>query len=64
MEEIRIALNGDENSVQKTLSIFLLALSVFQLVYGFLIDIFGRKNILLAGTVIYSISAFLCTFSN
>lgn len=53
----------DIESVQLSLSMFFLGLSAGQLVYGPLIDYFGRKPPLLAGTAIFILSSLLITIA-
>lgn len=48
---------------QLTISLFLLGLSVSQLVYGPLSESFGRKNIILLGVVIFIVASIGCLFS-
>ncbi|WP_159104285.1 MFS transporter [Sneathiella glossodoripedis] len=43
--------------VQWTLSIFVIGIAVFQLVIGPISDRFGRKNVLIAGLFIFSVSS-------
>ena len=50
----------DVSHVQLTLSVFLVGLALAQLIYGPLSDRFGRRPILLGGTMIYVVSVFLC----
>jgi len=50
--------------VQLTLSAFVLALAVSQLVFGSLADRFGRKPILLTGLGIYTIAALGCSVAS
>jgi MFS transporter, DHA1 family, multidrug resistance protein len=51
---------ADIAQVQLTLSIFLLGLAGGQLVYGPLSDRFGRRPVLLAGLVIYTLASLAC----
>ncbi len=50
--------------VQLTVTLFLIAAGLSQLVYGPLSDQYGRKPILIYGLAIYFLGASLCTFSN
>lgn len=50
--------------VNMTISMFYLFLSIGILLFGCLSDKYGRKNLLLAGVVIYSLSNFICVFAN
>ena len=47
-------------AAQRTLSIYLLGLALFQLIYGPLTDRFGRKPILYVGTVIFVLASIMC----
>lgn len=47
----------DEGRIQLSLSIFFLGLSVGQLIYGPLVDRFGRKPPLIAGLVIFTLAS-------
>ncbi|MBP9742417.1 MAG: multidrug effflux MFS transporter [Burkholderiales bacterium] len=49
--------------VQNTISIYLLGLAIFQIIYGPLSDHFGRKPILVWGTIIYILASIGCTVS-
>lgn len=49
------------DSVQLTLSVFLLGFAVSQLFYGALSDRFGRKPVLLGSLVLYTIASFGCS---
>ncbi len=48
---------------QLTISLFLLAYGLFQLVWGPLSDRFGRKPILIAGLTLYILAALVCVFA-
>ena len=50
--------------VNMTISIFYLFLSIGILLFGCLSDKYGRKNLLLAGVIVYSLSNFICVFAN
>jgi drug resistance transporter, Bcr/CflA subfamily len=50
----------DASSVQLTLSIFFIGLSVGQAIYGPLSDRIGRRAPLIFGCVLYTIASFLC----
>jgi len=56
--------NVGASSVELSLSAFFIGLSLGQLLYGPLADIYGRKKPLLVGTVIYSLASFGATFSS
>ncbi len=55
---------ADNNSMQLTLSIFILGMGVGTLVWGPLSDRLGRKPILIFGLTIYAISASLAVIAN
>ena len=63
LDEIRAAfdLAPDDNSVTQVVSVYLLGMSVGQLVYGPLADRFGRSPVLLAGLGIYAVGALAST---
>lgn len=50
--------------VNMTISMFYLFLSIGILLFGCLSDKYGRKNLLLAGVIVYSLSNFICVFLN
>ncbi len=64
LPEIGRILNQDSHAMQLTLGIYLLGLSVGQLLFGPLIDRFGRKNLLIFGMFVYLIASLLCAFSH
>lgn len=47
--------------IKKTLSFFLLGLSFSQLIYGPLTDKFGRKKVLIFGTILYTLASVMCS---
>jgi len=53
-------LSADEPSVQLTLSGFLVAFALCQLVHGPLSDRFGRRPVLLGGLLVYLLASVLC----
>lgn len=53
----------DEAQVQLTLSVFLVGLAAGQLVYGPLSDRFGRRPVLLAGTILYVAASIVCALA-
>lgn len=57
---IREALGSDEPSVQLTLSGFLAAFALCQLVHGPLSDRYGRRPVLLGGLALYLAASVLC----
>lgn len=56
-------LNTDISSVSLTLTSYFIGISVGQLVYGPIVDRYGRKKPLLVGLVIYLLAALACAFS-
>ncbi len=64
MPEVSKALSTSPNIVQLTVTLFLIASGLSQLIYGPLSDHFGRKPILIIGLGIYIIGSLLCTFAN
>lgn len=61
---IAAALQISENSVQLTLTLYMLGFGISQLIYGPLSDRYGRKKILLAGLTLFLLTNTLCAFSN
>lgn len=53
----------DAAAVQLTLSVFLAGFAVMQLVYGPVSDRYGRRPVLLAGVVIYTLASIGCAFA-
>ncbi len=51
------------SDVQLTLSLFMVGIGFFQLLYGPLADRFGRKPVLLAGLVIFILASIGCSFA-
>lgn len=62
-KEIAHSLNTDVNRVALTLSSYFVGISAGQLLYGPLLDKFGRKKPLYLGVVIYLIASAGCYFS-
>lgn len=60
--QIQEGLGTTDAEVKKTLTLFLLGLCVGMMFYGPLSDKFGRRNIILIGAVIYSITSIFSTF--
>lgn len=58
------ALGKDVQSIQFTLGIYLVGLSIGQLFFGFITDHYGRKKPLIAGMALYFIASILCSFSH
>ncbi|MCF8999985.1 multidrug effflux MFS transporter [Acinetobacter nectaris] len=53
-----------EGEITFSISIYLIALAFSQLVYGFLIENFGAKHVLITGIIIYIFSSLACAISN
>jgi len=58
------AFDAPVSQVQLTLSVFLVAFGVSQLIYGSLSDRFGRRPVLIGGIVIYSLASTACFFAD
>ena len=63
LPELAKALNASANSVEYTLTIYLMGFGVGVLLWGFLSDRIGRRPALLYGMVIYVLGCILCWFS-
>lgn len=63
LPEMGKALNQNSLAMQLTLGIYLFGLSVGQLIFGPLIDRFGRKRLLIAGMFLYLVASLSCAFS-
>jgi DHA1 family bicyclomycin/chloramphenicol resistance-like MFS transporter len=57
-------LSASAASIQLTLSVFFIGFSIGQLIYGPLSDHFGRKPILLAGILLYTLTAILSALTD
>jgi MFS transporter, DHA1 family, multidrug resistance protein len=57
------ALDADTAEVKLTMTVFLIAFALSQLVYGSVSDRFGRRPVLLAGMMIYVISSVGCALA-
>lgn len=53
----------DVANVQLTLSVFLIGIAVFQLLFGPLTDRFGRKPVLVAGLAVFAFFSFFCVLA-
>ncbi len=56
--------NATQTQVQLSFTVFLLGLASSQLIAGALSDRFGRKKIVVAGFILFTISSVLCACSN
>lgn len=55
--------NCTQIELQSSFTVFLIGLSVCQLVYGVLADSFGRKKILISAILLFTASSILCAWS-
>lgn len=62
-EDIALSLNTDLAHVGQTLTSYFIGISIGQLMYGPIIDRYGRKKPMQIGLIIYTISSLLCIFS-
>ncbi|MDR2863307.1 MAG: multidrug effflux MFS transporter [Puniceicoccales bacterium] len=62
--QIASDLHAPQGAVQLSLSVFLIGVSLGQLIYGPLSDRFGRRYLLLFGTALFVFSALGCAFTN
>lgn len=60
LPEIAVDLKADHGLVQQSVSVFLIGIACSQLFYGPLSDRFGRRRLLLAGIVIFTLISALC----
>jgi len=60
MPDLVVQLNTSPVQIQLTLTLFLAAFSVAQIVYGPLSDAYGRRPALIAGFIIYTAGSLLC----
>lgn len=63
LPSIQAAFATDVPTVQLTLSVYLIAFAVCQLVYGPLSDRFGRRPVLILGVGIYAAASVACVFA-
>lgn len=61
--QIAAAMGTDEHQVAFTLTSYFIGISIGQLIYGPVVDKYGRKKPLLAGLLIYILAALGCAFS-
>lgn len=57
------AFQTSNTQIQFTMTSFLLAFSVFQMLYGPLSDRYGRKNMIIAGTLICIVGTLICALT-
>src|SRR5699024_5357856 len=60
--QIQEGLGTTDSEVKKTLTLFLVGLCVGMMFYGPLSDKYGRRNIILIGATIYSLTSIASTF--
>src|SRR5437879_6176762 len=58
------AFNVPADSVQLTLSLYILGFGLSQFIYGPLSDRFGRKKVLISGLILFLISNTFCLFTH
>ena len=58
------AIGASSGSMQQSLSVFVFAFGAGQLVVGPLSDRYGRRPVLLAGLVVFTLAGVVCTFAN
>lgn len=56
-------LHANMTDIQQSMSIFMLALALFQFVYGPLSEVFGRRPTLLSGVFLMMIGSLICIFT-
>ncbi|MGL4857473.1 purine nucleoside transporter PunC [Plesiomonas sp.] len=61
-ESMQVSLGSNASAIGATLSIFLAGFAIAQLVWGPLSDRLGRRPILLAGILLFTIASFGCVF--
>ena len=64
MPAIQQALNASRSEVQLTMTAYLAAFAVMQVVYGPLADRFGRRPIMLSGGTLFVAGSLLCMAAN
>jgi len=57
-------LSANSGSIQLTLSLFLAGFALAQIIYGPISDRFGRKPVLIAGLVVFTLSSLACALSD
>ncbi|RTK92512.1 MAG: Bcr/CflA family efflux MFS transporter [Rickettsiales bacterium] len=57
-------LNAPIESIQRSMSIFILAVSISQLIYGPVSEIIGRRKPLIIGTIIVFLGSIICFFAS
>lgn len=63
LPELKTILNTDYSHVQLTITSYLLGYSISQILYGPFSDRFGRKPIMLTGSLFFIISSIICLLS-
>ena len=64
MPAMRVALNTDISHIHLTLSVYLAGFAIFHLLCGPLADRFGRKPVLISGTVLFVAACIGCSQSD
>lgn len=62
--EIAVHFNVHAEKVQQSLSVFLIGLAIGQVIYGPLLDRFGRKSMSIVGLTLFGVGSLLAIFSN
>lgn len=63
MPDLAKSLGSTTGQVQQTLSMFLLGAALGQALFGPLADRYGRRNVLLLGTAIFTLASLFCTWA-
>ena len=63
MPVVTLALSTSVNTIQLTITVFLIAAGLSQLIYGPLSDHWGRRPILMVGLTIYILGSILCSLA-
>ncbi|KAB8029185.1 multidrug effflux MFS transporter [Fluviispira multicolorata] len=63
LPKIVTSLSTNSSSVQQTVSLFLISLGLGQFFYGPISDRYGRKNALLFGMILFTLSSLMCVIA-